>query len=304
MGKIAFVFPGQGAQFPGMGLDFYQNAKAARGIFDAADAIRPGTARQCFEGTDSELCETRNTQPCVFAVEMAAAAALGEAGIRAEMAAGFSLGELAALTFTGAVDLQTGFRLVCRRGELMQRAAEQKPASMAAVLRLTNEEVQSICAGFSGVYPVNYNCPGQVSVSGLESEMPAFLAAVKAAGGRALPLKVGGGFHSPFMKEAAEAFADALKPRGIKAPAVPLYSDYTGQIYSDDIRDLLAKQICNPVLWETIVRNMIAAGADTFLELGPGRTLCGLIGKIDNTVRTFGVSDMKELDVVIKEVKV
>lgn len=213
------------------------------------------------------------------------------------------MGELAALTFTGAVDFKTGFRLVCRRGELMQQAAERLSASMAAVLRLTNEEVQSVCAGFSGVYPVNYNCPGQVTVSGLESEMPAFFAAVKTAGGRALPLKVGGGFHSPFMKEAAEAFADALKPCGIKAPAMPLYSNCTGQIYSDDIPDLLAKQICNPVLWETIVRNIIAAGADTFIELGPGRTLCGFIGKIDNTVRTFGVSDMKELDAAIKELK-
>ncbi|MGN0969099.1 MAG: ACP S-malonyltransferase, partial [Oscillospiraceae bacterium] len=198
MGKIAFVFAGQGAQFAGMGRDLYERSAAARQVFDRVDAIRPDTSAQCFEGTDAELKETKNTQPCMFAVEMAAAAALTDAGIRADMTAGFSLGELAALTYSGAADLETGFKLVWRRGEWMQKASEQEPTAMAAVLKLTNEQVEELCSQFKQVYPVNYNCPGQVSVSGAEAEMPAFSAAVKAAGGRAVPLKVRGAFHSPF----------------------------------------------------------------------------------------------------------
>ena len=174
------------------------------------DALRPGTSAQCFGGTDEELKETKNTQPCMFAVELAAAAALEEGGLRADMAAGFSLGEIGALTYTRAVDLETGFHLVCRRGELMQAAAEEQPTAMAAVLKLSNEEVEQICAQFAQVYPVNYNCPGQVSVACAKEQLAPFSAAVKAAGGRALPLKVRGGFHSPFMATAAQGFAQVL----------------------------------------------------------------------------------------------
>ncbi|MBQ1501042.1 MAG: ACP S-malonyltransferase, partial [Firmicutes bacterium] len=193
-----------------MGSDLYQNSAAARKIFDAADALRPGTAKQCFEGTEDELRETKNTQPCMFAVEMAAAAVLTEAGIKAAMTAGFSLGELAALAYSGIVDISDGFRLVTRRGELMQEAALQHPASMVAVLRLAHEDVQRISAGFDEVYPVNYNCPGQVAVSGREDQMPDFIKAVKDAGGKCIPLKVKGGFHSPFMEKAAESFRSEL----------------------------------------------------------------------------------------------
>ena len=199
MGKIAFVFAGQGAQYPGMGQELAQCSPAAAEIFAKLDALRPGTSAQCFGGTDEELKETKNTQPCMFAVELAAAAALEEGGLRADMAAGFSLGEIGALTYTRAVDLETGFHLVCRRGELMQAAAEEQPTAMAAVLKLSNEEVEQICAQFAQVYPVNYNCPGQVSVACAKEQLAPFSAAVKAAGGRALPLKVRGGFHSPFM---------------------------------------------------------------------------------------------------------
>lgn len=304
MGKIAFVFAGQGAQYPGMGLKLQQASYAAAALFRKADTLRPGSSAQCFQGTEEELRQTKHTQPCTYIVEMAAVAALTEHNIKADMTAGFSVGELAAVTCAGIVDFQTGFRLVCRRGELMQHAAERQSATMAAVLRLSDAEVEGICAQFSGVYPVNYNCPGQISVSAEEGRMEEFSQAVKAAGGRVLPLKVSGGFHSPFMADAAEAFAQELQGVEMVPPSIPVYSNYTGELYSGDERELLAKQISSPVRWERVVRAMIADGADTFLELGPGRTLCGLIGKIDPSVRTFSVSDGVGLEKVIAEVRI
>ena len=250
-----------------------------------------------------ELCETRNTQPCLFTVEMATAAALAEAGIQADMAAGFSLGEISALSYSKAVDFATGLMLVMHRGALMQEASEKRPTRMAAVLKLSNDEVRRICSEFPDVYPVNFNCPGQVSVSGVSEEMQPFSAAVKAAGGRSVPLKVSGAFHSPFMTEAAKAFATELVGVSIARPFLPLYSNYTGTVYGQDMKTTLAKQIDHPVQWETIIREMISAGADTFFELGPGRTLCNFITKIDPSVRTFGINEAEDLLAAWTEVK-
>ncbi len=303
MGKIAFVFSGQGAQAPGMGLDLWEHSPAARAVFDRADALRPGTSDQCFHGTEEELKETKNTQPCMFAMELAAAAALQERGLTPDMAAGFSLGELSALCCAGAGDLDTLFPLVTLRGELMQAAAEAEPTAMAAVVKLTSAQVEDLCAGFRRVYPVNYNCPGQTTVSGAREEMEAFAAAVKAAGGRAIPLKVRGAFHSPFMARAGEAFSEALKGAALAAPGIPVYANFSGEPYGTDTAALLGKQMCSPVRWETSVRNMIAAGADTFVELGPGKTLCGLISKTDSSVRCFAVAEMKDVEALLREVE-
>ncbi len=300
--RIAFVFSGQGAQYSGMGRELCQRSSAARAVFARADALRPGTSRQCFEGTEEGLRETKNTQPCMFTVELAAAAALEEAGVHAQMAAGFSLGELAALTFAGAADFDSGFRLVCSRGLRMQEASEMQDTAMAAVLKLENSQVEELCAQFRDIYPVNYNCPGQVTVSGLASEMDAFSAAVKAAGGRAMPLKVRGAFHSPFMAQAAAGFEADLRACPLHAPTLPVYANRTAQPYGQDVLPVLAQQICYPVLWDATIRNMIAAGADTFIEVGPGRTLCNLIGKIDKSVRVFAAEKGSDLEKTLQEV--
>lgn len=294
MGRIAFVFSGQGDQHPGMGKEFYDKYPAAQAVYDLCDTLRPGTASQCFEGTEEELKETKNTQPCLFATELAMAEVLREKGVTPEAVAGFSLGEVAAATFAGRFDKASGFSLVCRRGELMQAAAEKHDTSMAAVVKLTNEQVCRLCEKYTDVYPVNFNCPGQVSVSGLTSQMGAFTADVKASGGRAIPLKVKGAFHSPFMNEAAEAFAPEIEKANIMSGDITLYSNLTAEPYGENVVDLLSRQICNPVKWEQLIRNMISEGIDTFVEIGPGKTLTNMIKKIDANVCAMTVFEYAE----------
>ena len=281
MGKIAFVFSGQGAQAPGMGKELYECSAAAKAVFELCDSIRPGTSEQCFNGTKEELTVTANTQPDMFAVEVAAARALVEAGIQPD-----------------------GFKLVCRRGELMQEASNAADSAMVAVVKLPPEKVEELAGQFDQVYPVNYNSPAQTVCAGLSSSMDGFKAAVKAAGGRALPLKVSGAFHSPFMSSAAKGLAEVLAPMEFAAPSCPLYSNVTAQPYEDgQFKDLLSRQVENPVRWQTIVENMIAAGVDTFIEVGPGKTLTGLIGKINSDVRALNVEDAESLKHTIEEVK-
>lgn len=291
MGKIAFVFSGQGDQFPGMGKDLYEKYPVAKKIYDLCDEIRPGTSDQCFNGTEEELKETKNTQPCLYAMELAAASVLMEKGITPDVVAGFSLGEVVAATVSGAFDNETGFRLVCKRGELMQSEAEKWDTSMAAVVKLTPEQVRAVCSKYSDVYPVNFNCPGQITVSGLSSQMTAFFVDVKAAGGRAIPLKVKGAFHSPFMKAAAESFAEELKKAEVKERSITLYSNMTAEPYADDVIGLLSSQICSPVQWETIIRNMVSDGVDTFIEIGPGKTLTNMIQKISTDVKAVNITE-------------
>lgn len=304
MSKIAFVFSGQGAQAPGMGKELYECSAAAKAVFDLCDGIRPGTSQQCFNGTKEELTVTANTQPDMFAVEVAAAKALVEAGIIPDALAGFSLGEISALAFSGAVSLEDGFRLVCQRGQLMQDASNAVDSAMVAVVKLSPEKVEELAGQFDQVYPVNYNSPAQTVCAGLSASMEGFKAAVKEAGGRALPLKVSGAFHSPFMATAAEGLKQVLAPMEFSAPSCPLYSNVTAMPYEQgQFQDLLSRQVVSPVRWQTIVENMIAAGVDTFIEVGPGKTLTGLIGKINPDVKTLNVEDAESLRLTIEEVK-
>lgn len=304
MSKIAFVFSGQGAQAPGMGKELYECSAAAKAVFDLCDSIRPGTSQQCFNGTKEELTVTANTQPDMFAVEVAAAKALVEAGIVPDALAGFSLGEISALAFSGAVSLEDGFRLVCQRGQLMQDASNAVDSAMVAVVKLPPEKVEELAGQFDQVYPVNYNSPAQTVCAGLSASMEGFKAAVKEAGGRALPLKVSGAFHSPFMASAAEGLKQVLSPMTFGTPDYPLYSNVTALPYEEgQFQDLLSRQVVSPVRWQTIVENMIAAGVDTFIEVGPGKTLTGLIGKINSDVKTLNVEDAESLRHTIEEVK-
>ncbi len=289
MGKIAFVFSGQGDQYSGMGKELYEQYPAAKAVFDLCDTLREGTSKQCFEGTAEELKETKNTQPCLFVMELAACETLKSKGIEPEAVAGFSLGEVVAATVSGAFSQEDGFKLVCKRGELMQTESEKYDTSMVAVVKLTNKQVEEVASKFENVYPVNYNCPGQITCSGFTAEIADFVERVKSAGGRAVPLKVKGAFHSPFMKDAAEAFKAEIENAYIKQREIPLYSNKTAEVYTDNVAELLSSQICSPVKWEQIIRNMIDVGFDTFVEMGPGRTLTNMIRKIDANVKALTV---------------
>lgn len=277
-----------------MGRDLYDASPEARRVFELCDRLRPGTSEQCFTGREEELGSTSNTQPCLYAVEAAMAAVLQKRGVRPDAVAGFSLGEVAAAACAGVFDMERGFRLVCERGRLMGEDAARTDASMAAVLKLPAETVAELCSRFHGIWPVNFNCPGQVSVSGLSELMPAFFEAVRAAGGRAVPLRVRGGFHSPLMERASEEFGRILAAEPLRPPKIPLYSDLTGEPYAGEPADLMSRQIRSPVLWEELAGNMVRDGIGIFVEIGPGRTLTNIMKRIDPRVAALTFREFTE----------
>lgn len=293
--KIAFVFSGQGAQSPGMGEALCETSEAAAAIFAMADAIRPGTSQQCFHGTKEELDTTINTQPCLFTVDLAAAKAVQALGIRADLAAGFSLGEIAALAFAGVLSEEDAFRLVCRRAEYMQEAAEQNPGAMGAVLGMDAALLETILGHFTAAQAVNFNCPGQIVVATRERDMDAIAAEVKENGGKFRRLAVSGAFHSHFMDEASCKMQAYAAHVAVRPAVIPVYANRTARPYGNteaEIRSLIAEQICNAVQWQKTVETMIQSGAAVFIEVGEGKVLSGLIRKINKEATVFHYTEV------------
>ena len=286
----AYIFPGQGAQFSGMGLDMYENSPLAKQLFDQANEILGFRITDImFDGTAEQLKETKVTQPAVFLHSVILAKTLGD-NFKPEMVAGHSLGEFSALVANGALSFEDGLRLVAKRADAMQKACEIKPSTMAAVLNLDDKIVEDICASIDGiVVAANYNCPGQLVISGEYKAVEEACEKMKEAGAkRALILPVGGAFHSPMMEPAREELAAAIEATTFSTPICPVYQNVTASAVSDaeEIKKNLIIQLTAPVKWTQSVKQMIADGATSFTEVGPGKVLVGLVNKINREVET------------------
>lgn len=292
----AFVFPGQGAQFVGMGKDLYENNPLAKELFEKAnDILGYRITDIMFDGTDEELKQTKVTQPAVFLHSVIKALCLGEE-FKPNMVAGHSLGEFSALVAAGAISFEDGLKLVYARAMAMQKACDMAPSTMAAIVGLDDEVIEKICEEVSGadgvVVAANYNCPGQLVISGNIEAINAACEKLKAAGAkRALPLKVGGAFHSPLMQPAKDELQAAIEKTEFKAPLCPIYQNVDGKPHTEpeEIKANLIAQLTSSVRWTSCVNNMIEDGADDFTECGPGKALQGMIARINKSVAVSGI---------------
>ena len=293
----AFVFPGQGAQFVGMGKDLYESNPLAKQLFEQANEILGYRITDImFEGTDEDLRQTKVTQPAVFLHSVISALCMGD-DFKPAMTAGHSLGEFSALVAAGALSFEDGLRLVYARAMAMQKACEAAPSTMAAIIGISDEQVEKICQevseeGNGVVVPANYNCPGQLVISGNVEAIKEACARIKAAGAkRALPLNVGGAFHSPLMQPAKDELQKAIELTNIAQPQCPVYQNVDGMPHTDpeEIKANLIAQLTSSVRWTQCVQNMIADGADDFTECGPGKALQGMIGRISKEVTAHGI---------------
>lgn len=289
--KKAFVFPGQGAQFVGMGKDLYEGSEAARAMFEKANELLGFRITDLmFSGRDEDLRQTKVTQPAIFLHSVILAKTLGEK-FMPDMVAGHSLGEFSALVAAGALSFEDGLVLVSKRAQAMQKACEAQPSTMAAILGLDDETVEGICAGiWEVVVPANYNSPGQLVISGSIKGVEIAIEKLKDAGAkRALPLKVGGAFHSPLMEPARQELAAAIEATAFKAPICPVYQNVDAKAVTDpsQIKQNLVAQLTSPVRWTQIMQNMLADGAATFVEVGPGTVLQGLVKKLNKDIEAY-----------------
>lgn len=294
----AYVFPGQGAQFVGMGKDLYDANPLAKELFDKAnDILGYNITEIMFNGTDDQLKETKVTQPAVFLHSVISALCLGDE-FKPAMVAGHSLGEFSALVASGALSFEDGLRLVYARAMAMQKACEAAPGTMAAIVGLSDDKVEEICSEINTpdnvVVAANYNCPGQLVISGSVEAVNAACEKMKEAGAkRALPLKVGGAFHSPLMQPAKDELQAAIEATNFSTPKCPIYQNVDGRPHTspNEIKGNLIAQLTSSVRWTSDVQNMIADGATDFTECGPGKALQGMIGRIDSNVAAHGIGE-------------
>ncbi len=308
MSKTVFLFPGQGSQFVGMGKDLYEAFPIAREIYDEAEEVLSFALKSLsFDGPEEKLKQTRYTQPAIFVHSLVVDKLLAERGLRPEATAGHSLGEYSALVSAGALGFADGLKLVALRGELMQNSGEVHPGTMAAIIGASSEIVDEACAAASSegvVQPANFNCPGQIVISGSVPAVHAAMQVAKEKGARmAVELPVSGAFHSPLMGEALQGLEEALDNVDIVVPSVPVYTNVEATAISDPdkIRSLLKQQLMAPVLWESILRNMIADGYTAYYEVGPGKVLQGLLKRTDRAYACKAVGTAEDVKAVENE---
>lgn len=305
MSKTAFIFPGQGAQKAGMGKDFYDTYETARNVFDSASEWLDLDMRTlCFEEND-KLDLTEYTQAALVTTCLAMEKAAEEKGLKPDVAAGLSLGEYCAIETAGAMSLKDAVVTVRKRGILMEQAVPAGQGGMAAVLGLTGDQIECVIGGMDGVSIANYNCPGQIVITGERGAVDAAAGKLKSAGAkRVLPLNVSGPFHSAMLEAAGEKLAKELEAVELSALRIPYVTNVTAEYVSDPagIKNLLAKQISSPVRWQQSMERMIASGVDTFIEIGPGKTLAGFLRKIDRSVSVYNIQTTEDLEQVAKAV--
>ena len=305
--KIAFIFPGQGSQYVGMGKDIYENFETARETFkEASDAVGYDLAGLSFSGPAEELNKTFRTQPCILTVSTAIYKVLLSEGIAPSVVAGHSLGEYSALVAAGILSLKDAAELTAKRGQLMQEAVPEGKGLMAAILGLERDKIDRICGSLRSGYasPANYNCPGQIVIAGEKVAVEEAIEACKEAGAkRAMPLAVSVPSHCKLMENASKRLSELFDGIEFRNPAIPIVNNADAKFLKDigDIKSSLIRQLSSPLLWEDSVRSIVSSGIGTFVEVGPGKVLSGLIKRIDASVKVLNVEDMKSLDMTLTE---